>query len=117
MRECHLSSTLALRGRLFYLGLSAVLLAVLAGFGKGSVRIALAYLGGAAIALLGARVVAQSHEHYVAARAHLNTIEQRLGLIPKGLTLPTPTVTTAAKLVLTAIAVFDVLAAILSLLL
>jgi hypothetical protein len=122
MREYHLNTTLGVQRQVFYIGLSVTLLGALASFGNRGLLVAIAYLVGAAVALLGAKVVAQSHDYYRAARDHLQEIERRLGLDKRGLALSTTPgmtgtarrrtkVTTSAKLVLWLLALFDVLSA------
>lgn len=127
VREYHLNTQLGVQRQIFYVGLSVSLIGALASFGKHGRLVAIAYLAGAAIALLGAKVVAQSHEYYRAARAHFQEVERRLGLDQRGLALSTTPgmvgetgarrmrVTTAAKLVMWIIAGFDVLSAALAL--
>src|SRR6476619_2928562 len=87
LREYHLNTQLGTQRQVFYIGLSVSLLGALASFGKYGPLVAIAYLVGAAVALLGAKVIAQSHTYYRAARAHFQGIEQRLGLDKQGLAL------------------------------
>jgi hypothetical protein len=128
VREYHLNTQLGVQRQIFYVGLSVSLITALASFGRRGGLVAIAYLAGAAIALLGAKVVAQSHAYYRAARNHFQEVERRLGLDQRGLGLSTTPgmagdtgrwrmkVTTAAKIVLWILAGFDVLSAIIALL-
>jgi hypothetical protein len=127
LREYHLNTTLGLQRQVFYIGLSTTLLGALATFGNRGILVAIAYVVGTAIALLGSKVVAQTHEHYRAARDHFQEVERRLGLDKTGLALSTTPgmvgntggrrmrVTTAARLVLWALAALDLVSAVVAL--
>jgi hypothetical protein len=127
VKEYHLNTTLGVQRQVFYIGLSVTLLGALASFGKRGVLVALAYVVGVAVALLGAKVVAQSHAYYTAARNHFQDIERRLGLDVQGLALSTTPgmvgetgkrrlkVTTAAKIVLWILAGLDLPSAVVAL--
>jgi hypothetical protein len=124
VKEYHLNTSLGVQRQVFYIGLSVTLLGALASFGKSGVLVAIAYVVGAAVALLGAKVVAQSHAYYTAARNHFQDIEHRLGLDAHGLALSTTPgmvgdtgsrrlkVNVAAQLVLWILAGLDLLSAI-----
>ena len=123
VREYHLNTTLGVQRQVFYIGLSVTLLGALASFGKSGPLVAIAYVVGASVALLGTKVVAQSHAYYTAAREHFQDIERRLALDVQGLALSTTPgmvgqtggrrlkVTTAAKIVLWILAGLDLLSA------
>jgi hypothetical protein len=127
VKEYHLNTTLGVQRQVFYIGLSVTLLGALASFGNKGALVAIAYFVGAAVALLGAKVVAQSHSYYTAAREHFQDIERRLCLDQHGLTLSTTQgmtgetgkrrlkVTTAAKIVLWILAGLDLLSAVVAL--